>query len=81
VDDFNVYGRALTASEVSALADGQVGAGDVLHYTFDESSGPAVADSSGNGRNATVIASPRPATSDASVPDHFWTLVPYPPTG
>jgi hypothetical protein len=52
-----------------------------LHYTFDESSGPAVADSSGNGRNATVIASPRPATSDASVPDHFWTLVPYPPTG
>ena len=27
VDDFNVYGRALTASEVSALANGQAGTG------------------------------------------------------
>jgi hypothetical protein len=81
VDDFNVYGRALTASEVSALANGQVGAGDVLHYTFDESSGPAVADSSGNGRDATIVASPQPATSDASVRDHFWTLLPYPAIG
>jgi hypothetical protein len=77
VDDFNVYGRSLTASEVSALANGQVGAGDVLHYTFDESAGSAVADSSGNGNGATIIASPQPATSDASVRDHFWTLLPY----
>jgi hypothetical protein len=74
VDDFNVYDRALTASEVSALANGQVGAGAVLHYTFDEASGSAVADSSGNGRDATIVTSPQPATSDASVPDHFWTL-------
>jgi len=81
VDDFNVYSRALSPSEVSALAGGHVGAGDVLHYTFDESSGTAVADSSGNGRNATIVASPQPATSDASVPDHFWTLVPYPASG
>ncbi|WP_204078396.1 LamG-like jellyroll fold domain-containing protein [Planotetraspora phitsanulokensis] len=77
VDDFNVYGRALTASEVSTLATGQAGAGDVLHYTFDETAGTAVADSSGNGRNATVIASPASATSDASIADHFWTLTPY----
>jgi hypothetical protein len=77
VDDFNVYGRALTAAEVSALAGGEAGAGDVLRYTFDENSGAAVADSSGNGRNATVIASPASATSDASIADHFWTLTPY----
>ncbi|ETK32884.1 LamG-like jellyroll fold domain-containing protein [Microbispora sp. ATCC PTA-5024] len=77
VDDFNVYSRALTASEVSALATGQAGAGDVLRYTFDESTGTAVADASGNGRNATLVASPAPATGDASVPDHFWTLTPY----
>ncbi len=77
VDDFNVYGRALTASEVAALAAGQAGSGDVLRYTFDENGGTAVADSSGNGRNATLVASPAPATSDAGVPDHFWTLAPY----
>ncbi|MBD3139860.1 LamG-like jellyroll fold domain-containing protein [Microbispora bryophytorum] len=77
VDDFNVYSRALTASEVSALATGQAGAGDVLRYTFDESTGTAVADSSGNGRNATLVASPAPATGDGTVPDHFWTLAPY----
>ncbi|MEW9531779.1 LamG-like jellyroll fold domain-containing protein [Microbispora sp. NPDC049125] len=77
VDDFNVYGRALTAAEVSALAGGDAGAGDVLRYTFDESSGAAVADSSGNGRNATVVASPAPASGDASIADHFWTLTPY----
>jgi hypothetical protein len=81
VDDFNVYSRALDHSEVAALSSGQVGAGDVLHYTFDESSGTTVADSSGNLRNATIVASPQPATSDASVPDHFWTLSPYPVTG
>ena len=78
VDDFNVYSRALNPSEVSALASRQLGAGDVLHYTFDESSGAAVADSSGSGRTATIVASPQPSTSDASVPDHFWRLVPYP---
>jgi len=49
----------------------------VLHYTFDEASGSAVADSSGNERDATIVASPQPATSDASVPDHFWTLLQY----
>lgn len=77
VDDFNVYNRALTASEVSALATGQVGAGDVLHYTFDETSGATVADSSGNGRNATLVANPQIASSDAATPDHFWTLTKY----
>lgn len=78
VDDLNVYSRALSASEVSALAAGQAGAGDVVHYTFDEASGTAVADSSGNGRDATIVASPQPATSDASTPDHFWTLSRFP---
>ncbi|WP_203918539.1 LamG-like jellyroll fold domain-containing protein [Rugosimonospora africana] len=76
VDDFTVYGRALTAADVAALASGQVGAGDVLHYPFDEATGATAADSSGNGRDATIVTTPRAATSDASTPDHFWTLTP-----
>ncbi|MFG2045466.1 PxKF domain-containing protein [Dactylosporangium sp. NPDC048998] len=83
VDDFNVYRRALSASEVAALAGDQVGSGDVLHYTFDEASGIAVADSSGNGRTATIVAGSgsQTASSDAATPDHFWVLTPQvPPT-
>jgi hypothetical protein len=55
VDDFQIYSRALSASEVAALASGQPGAGDVADYKFDEASGPTALDSSGNGRNGTII--------------------------
>ena len=55
VDDFNVYDRALSASEVSTLASGQPGAGDVADYKFDEASGSTALDSSGNGHNGTII--------------------------
>jgi Alpha-L-arabinofuranosidase B, catalytic/Concanavalin A-like lectin/glucanases superfamily/Lamin Tail Domain/NPCBM-associated, NEW3 domain of alpha-galactosidase len=58
VDDFNVYSRALSASEVAALASGQPGAADVADYKFDEDSGATALDSSGNGRNATIIGVP-----------------------
>jgi hypothetical protein len=79
VDDFNIYDRALSAAEISALASGQVGAGDVVHYTFDEAGGSAVLDSSGNNRNATIIngtASTTTTATDAATADHFWTLTP-----
>ena len=79
VDDFNIYDRALSASEVAALAAGQVGAGDVVHYTFDETGGSTVVDSSGNGRNATIVtgtAATSTSATDAATADHFWTLTP-----
>jgi hypothetical protein len=62
VDDFNIYSRALSAAEVAALASGQPGAGDVADYKFDETGGATALDSSGNGRNATIISPPSPST-------------------
>jgi hypothetical protein len=57
VDDFNIYGRALSAADVTALAGGQQGAGDVASYRFDETDGATAVDSSPNARNATITAS------------------------
>jgi hypothetical protein len=65
VDDFNIYGRALSASEVASLAGGQPGAGDVLHYAFDESGGAVATDSSGNHHDGTIISQPTPQSMDA----------------
>jgi hypothetical protein len=55
VDDFHIYDRALTATEVQTLAGGTQGAGNVAAYRFDEASGATAIDSSGNGRNATIV--------------------------
>ena len=54
VDDFNIYSRALSADEVTALAGGQAGAGDVADYKFDDPDGATAVDSSAHGRNATI---------------------------
>src|SRR6266487_3700232 len=63
VDDFQIYGRALSGADVAALAGGQPGAGDVADYKFDETSGATALDSSGNGRNGTIISAPvQPST-------------------
>jgi len=62
VDDFNIYSRALSAAEVAVLATGQPGAGDVADYKFDETGGATALDSSGNGRNATIISPPSQST-------------------
>ena len=56
VDDFQIYGRGLSGDEVTALAGGAPGSGDVAAYRFDEASGTTVADSSGSGRDATLVA-------------------------
>ena len=63
VDDFQIYDRALSAAELTALQTAP-GAGNVASYKFDEAGGQSVLDSSGNARNGTgAVASPsnRPA--------------------
>jgi hypothetical protein len=62
VDDFQIYDHALTAADIAALAGAQPGAGDVASYKFDESSGPTALDSSGNGRDATIVSPPSQGT-------------------
>jgi len=58
VDDFQIYDHALSAADVATLAGGQPGAGDIASYKFDETGGPTVVDSSGNGLNGTVVTAP-----------------------
>ncbi|MFC5469583.1 LamG-like jellyroll fold domain-containing protein [Cohnella suwonensis] len=53
VDDFRIYNRTLTAAEVSAIA-GPPPSGFVANYLFNETSGTTAADSSGNGKTATL---------------------------
>jgi Concanavalin A-like lectin/glucanases superfamily len=66
VDDFQIYGSALTAAQIAALAGGQAGAGNVASYRFDEAGGATATDSSGHGRTATIISTPAlPPTMDA----------------
>jgi hypothetical protein len=60
VDDFAIYSRALSASEIASLAGGTAAAGDVADYKFDEASGATAIDSSPNGRNATIISPVKP---------------------
>lgn len=63
---------------MGALASGQAGSGDVVHYAFDEAGGSTLVDSSGSGRNGTVVAGSSATTNtsatDAQTADHFWTL-------
>jgi DUF1680 family protein len=59
LDEFQIFGRALGEEEIRSLLDspgGTVGGGDVVWYRFDEVEGPTAVDSSGNGRDATIIA-------------------------
>jgi len=66
VDDFQIYDSALSADQIAALAAGQAGAGNVADYKFDETSGATAADSSGHGRDGTIISQPAaPPTMDA----------------
>jgi hypothetical protein len=60
LDDFQIYSRALSADEIGTLAGGQPGEGDVVSYKFDEDGGATAVDSSGNGRDATIISQQKP---------------------
>jgi hypothetical protein len=84
IDDLAIYDRALSASEIAALAGGQPADGDVAMYRFDEAGGATLVDSSGKGRNGTVVIGGGGATSttatDAQTADRFWTLTLAPDT-
>jgi len=55
VDDVRVYNRALGTDEIAELAGApDLDEGLVLHYTFDDFDGVAVADESGTGNTGTV---------------------------
>jgi DUF1680 family protein len=59
LDELVVAGRALTGEEIARLAGSPgAGAGEAVAawYRFDEANGPTLVDSSGNGRDAEVIA-------------------------
>lgn len=58
VDEFQIYDRALSEAEVQSLLGspgGSTGGGNVASYSFDEADGTTALDSSGNGRDATVV--------------------------
>jgi DUF1680 family protein len=55
VDEFHVFGAALGAEQVAALASGEGEGGDLAAYRFDDEPGPVCADASGNGRDAELI--------------------------
>lgn len=57
LDEFQVFGRALGAAEIAALAvdPDAVTDGLAAHYRFDDEPGAVVGDSSGNGRHAEVV--------------------------
>jgi hypothetical protein len=63
VDDVQIYGHALNAADVTALAGGQQGSGDVASYRFDEDGGATAADSSGNGHDATIVSLTKPTVT------------------
>lgn len=58
-DEFNVWSRALTAAEITALqtsaaASSPTGRGNLASYAFDETTGGSFADASGRGLTATL---------------------------
>jgi glucose/arabinose dehydrogenase len=58
VDDFNIFGRALTPDEVRSLTagpGGSAGGGDIAWYRFDEDGGATAVDSSGKGNAASIL--------------------------
>jgi hypothetical protein len=63
LDDVGIYSSALSADQVATLASGQPAAGDVADYKFDETGGATALDSSGNGRDATIVSDPSQPTS------------------
>ena len=78
IDDFAIYNRALSASDVAVLAGGQAAAGNVAQYKFDEAGGATLLDSSGSNRNGTVVlgtgGSTTSTATDAQTADRFWKL-------
>jgi DUF1680 family protein len=58
VDEFHVFDRALSQTEIQSMLDSPAGAtsgGNVAWYQFDEAGGADAIDSSPNGRAATIV--------------------------
>ncbi|ANS63430.1 hypothetical protein SLINC_1206 [Streptomyces lincolnensis] len=77
-DEFNVWSRALTPAEITALqgaraADTAPGRGDLASYAFDETTGGTFADASGRGLTATL-------RRTWGAPSHPGFLAAYPET-
>ena len=78
VDDVTIHSRALSAAEVAQLVGtpGGGAGGDVAWYRFDETSGVAVADSSGRAWHASVVT----GEGGPAGPSHPGYLAAYPET-
>jgi uncharacterized protein len=59
VDEFQIFDRALTPTEIQALTTGAAGGGgggNVAWYRFDEAGGPQATDASGKNRHGRIVA-------------------------
>lgn len=77
VDEFQVFDRALSQAEVSSLLDsaaGTTGGGNLAWYRFDEAGGGVALDSSGSGRDATIVPVPNPADWVPTFPGYLGAL-------
>jgi DUF1680 family protein len=77
VDEFQVFNRALSQAEVSSLqnsAAGTTSGGNLAWYRFDETNGATALDSSGKGRNATIVAAANPASWVPTFPGYLGAL-------
>ena len=80
IDEVQLYDRALSATEVTTLttsAAGSAGGGNVARYQFDEASGAAAVDSSGQGLTGTLVAGGSSGSPGPSVAGY---LAAYPET-
>ncbi|WP_200824189.1 beta-L-arabinofuranosidase domain-containing protein [Nonomuraea solani] len=75
VDEFQIYDRALSGAEITALANDANG-GNVARYAFDEDGGEVAGDSSGNGKDARLISE----SAGSPGPSHPGFLAAYPET-
>ncbi|GIF23769.1 DUF1680 family protein [Actinoplanes tereljensis] len=69
IDEFHIYDRALSATELTALMNGGPDGGNIAWYKFDEEGGTALKDASPNGRDAGVVAASTAGPADW-IPTH-----------
>ncbi|RIQ29641.1 ThuA domain-containing protein [Jiangella rhizosphaerae] len=80
LDEFHIFDSALTQAQLQALMAGPAGdaGGNVVAYDFDEAGGSAVADSSGQGNDATIVVADGAATWQSVTVDLAATVGTFP---